>query len=382
MPQKIKKTPVPQLDLKGKALEKAANILLKASNAGSVSLTGMLSGGVVSEVYDGIYTDTQGELHHVAVKRTFENIELGNNFTIVEQQDFLPNAAKTHDLDVEIQKHLQSKVKTPRVIQHFSDEKITVMHNFASEGFSNLQEEIVEGRLTLDSAAKIGTILAQTRLAMHSIKNKVTQVEKTDAQFMQRFAELLIILYDKRQEIGQMITYDFISHAEKTFVWTDGHPKNMAIDKTGEIMVFDFGRSIVCDPEYALPNFLGQIYLFILAGTLETQFGITYIKNCMKAYEKAINIGSKKPYVIDQRRFVNYATAELLHRGLAMRWISYTKKKEDNKDMAIKNACMHFGNIVFGKEMNKINLKKHLELLAKVTDLVKKGEYDVPEIRV
>ncbi|MBT3538610.1 hypothetical protein HN481_00605, partial [Candidatus Parcubacteria bacterium] len=76
-----------------------------------LELKDKLAGGVISDVFNGVYTDTEGEQHNVAVKYTKENISVNNHFCALEEREHLSVAAKSHTLDLEIKKRLS--VTTP-----------------------------------------------------------------------------------------------------------------------------------------------------------------------------------------------------------------------------------------------------------------------------
>jgi len=339
-----------------------------------LDLKNKLAGGVVSEVYSCNFTDQNNIDYNAVIKHTKKDITIGNNFCSLEYKDFLPNAAISHNLDIEIQKHLI--VNRPVVIKHYPDYFTTIMKNFESEGYELMQTSIIKNRLSLNSAENTGKALAEVRHQMENLNDSLFQVENSTEQFYQRFYETISLLYNNRMYFIHELENSFLNPKIKTLTWTDGHPKNIAVNEKGEVLFFDFGRSIKCDQEYILPNFIGQITLFIISQTMELSFGLSFIKNCVNAFINTYNKYDNS-YQLDEKLFVRYATSELLHRGIALRWIDPAIANNCSEE-EIKAAVYHFGDTVFSKEKPIVNLNVFYNLIIQITNCNQNGLYKRP----
>jgi hypothetical protein len=348
-------------------LEQKVNKLVKTM--GTIQLEGMLAGGVVSDIYSAILKDSSGEISEVVIKYTKEDIPLGKIFSKQDYTNSFSLAQETHDLDVQISEELN--ILTPTIIRHYKEEKITLMKNFGDDGFELLQNRLLNKNLPSDSAQGLGKTLAQVRIDLEKIGKEFTQIEKSSEQFMERFLELRVLLYNGRMDIFNQIEEDFMATGQKGIIWTDGDQKNFAIDANGKAMAFDFGRSIICDPDFMLPNLLGHLGLFFIAGYLED--GINFLKSCQQSFKtkyKKIN----SSYELDEQKFVNYFTTSLLHRGMAMRWIDPKIANNIGED-SLKYASMHFGDIIFDKKSRVSSIDRMYQILQKVAEYARDGKY-------
>ena len=302
------------MNLNIKELEQELNKLAK--ELGEIKLGEMLAGGVVSEIYSATLTNKYGETENIVVKYTRSDIPRSHIFSRTDIGNSFSKASETHNLDVNIQEALQ--LHTPKIIKHFAKAKITLMKNFNEEGYQLLQNLILDNFLSIEAFPKLGHMLAKIRIKLEELGDKFDQVEDTREQFDERFYELKTLLYNGRIDIFNKIEDDFVEEHNNHLVWTDGDQKNFAVNQKGNIIFFDTGRSVKCDPDFMLPNLLGHIGLFYLAGYLDesTQPFLDCVSAFLKDYQEAHN-----DYKLNEEKFVNYFTAGILHRGLAMRWI-------------------------------------------------------------
>jgi len=100
-------------------------------------------------------------------------------------------------------------------------------------------------------------------------------------------------------------------HADDNhLVWTDGHPKNIAVSDD-QAMVFDFGRLVPWDSRYPLPNFLAQFFLIQWSSGKNGTRISQEMKSIQAAYESEIH----KPFRDDDHReLIAYFCAELIGR--------------------------------------------------------------------
>lgn len=345
-----------------------------AKSLGKIKLVDMLAGGVVSDVYRATLKTVIGD-QNIVVKYTKKDIKQNHIFSKADIKNSFSKAYLTQDLDVEVQSILS--VKKPDILLDFPEHNITLMENFEDKGFKLLQFYILENDVPFQTAEKMGETLAKIRVDLEEKSGIFTQIESSQTQFDERFYELKALLYNGRIEIFNEIENDFLTVDNRFLTWTDGDQKNFAIDEKGNTLVFDFGRSVVCDIDFMLPNLLGHLGLFYLAGYLQNVGKIEdFFESCMKAFLK--NYKNKNAdYEINEKKFVNYFVASLLHRGLAMRWIDQRIASKIGED-SLKNACMHFGDVIFDKENRVIEIAKMFEILTKIKDFAKDGKYRRP----
>ncbi|MBD3280788.1 hypothetical protein GF389_04675 [Candidatus Dojkabacteria bacterium] len=353
------------MNLDKNGLQKKVNEI--AAEFGEITLGEMLAGGVVSEIYSAKLETPDGVNRNIVVKYTKPEIGMNHNFSKTDIENSFSKAPETHNLDVQIQEIITPR--NPKIVKHFPEEKITLMENFNDDGFELLQNLILEDRLPKSAAKEMGKVLATLKNELRDKCSQLKQIEASRTQFDERFYELKALLYNGRMEMFNAIEEEFLN-GDGHIVWTDGDQKNFAVNQDGNVLVFDLGRSVECDPDFMLPNLLGHLALFYLAGYIDG--GIEFFQDVIEAYEK---IQDK----VDERKFVNYFTASLLHRGMAMRWIDQRIADKVGED-SMKNACMHFGDIVFDKDERVESVDRLFEVLDKVRKLALDGGYRRKEL--
>lgn len=309
----------------------------------------LLSGGVVSVVGKGFFIKDSLRIP-VAIKHTKSDIALNDKFSPLESRNILKYAASSQQVDAQILTHLQhhAQIKVPEVVAYFERERVTILRDFTHDGYELFQDVIVRGLTASDVSlfATIGTTLAYLRFEMAHMHH-VKGVENKELQIEERTDELRVSLYDGRMHYYNQIHAQLLDRARSTFTWTDGHPKNMAVNKAGNIIMFDFGRSIPCDPEYPVANFLGQIYLFGLTGSISPKDVVRFTETLLDAYRKTYTQLASTPTNLHEQNLVWYISAELAHRGKTMRWIDPKLVKID--ETRAKLAVDHFIDHVFNK---------------------------------
>lgn len=349
------------MNLSKSQLQEKINSLL--SNGEKVALSEILAGGVVSDVYAAKY-QTDGKVIDIALKYTKEDMDLGYIFSVDDKQNVLDKAQETHSLDIQIQDYLS--VNTPKILKHFPKDHITLMVNFVNEGFTLLQSLLIQQHDISNSAIGLGRAFASIRFDLEKEKNEFKQVEDSKKQFSERFYELKTLLYNGRMDIFNKIEAEFLDEACSKIIWTDGDQKNVALNNKGMPLFFDFGRSIICDPDFIIPNFLGHIGLFIISNHFNRKIGINFLNTCLKSFNSSFR-DLDNTYSFNEEKFVNYFTASVLHRGMAMRWID-PRIANIISESSLKQAVLHFGDIIFDKEKRVDNIKdlvKALEFISK-----------------
>ncbi len=342
----------------------------------TVKLGNLLAGWVVSDVYDSKLITPNWEAKNIVIKYTKEDISLWNIFSTADKKDSFSNIPATHDLDIEIQKVLN--VKTPKIIKHFPKDCITLMENFTEDWYTLLQSFLLEWKLPENTAENLWKTLAILRNDLEKNWEDFKQIENSIKQFDERFFELKVLLYNWRMDIFNQIEKDFVAKDRKTVIWTDWDQKNFAINSNWENMVFDFGRSIICDPDFMLPNLLWHLWLFSIAWYLKNF--TDFAEKCTKSFEEEY-LKYNPDYVISTQKYINYFTASLIHRWMAMRWVD--PKMADNIGAgALKQACMHFGDIIFDKEDSIKSVDKMYKILEIMSEKAENGEYERVKIEV
>jgi hypothetical protein len=360
------------MNLTKNELEQKVNQI--ARDIGKISLGDLLAGGVVSEVYGAKLTDKNDNSQNIVVKYTRSDIPRSSIFSRTDIDNSFSKAAATHNLDIKLQKELN--LPSPNIIKHYPDNNITLMTNFNDDGYILLQDRILKNTLSSNTFVYLGKMLANVRTRLEKIGGTFSAVEDTRQQFDERFYELKTLLYNGRMEIFNQIEDDFVEKGAGHLVWTDGDQKNFAVTEGGEALLFDTGRSVPCDPDFMLPNLLGHLGLFYIAGYLDED--LTSFNTCIDSYLTELQ-KIKETFNLNEEKFVNYFVAGVLHRGLAMRWIDSRISSKVGAD-SIKNACMHLGDIVFDKENRITEIPDLFDVMQKIRKLASQGKYKRPQI--
>ncbi len=356
----------------------------------SLEVNDILAGGVVSIIGDGILHTPEGDLH-VAVKYTKDNIDINEKFSPLESRNLLKYAPSSHDVDAKMLQKLQNNkfIRVPSIVEYFPEHRVTIMKNFNSEGYSLFQDLLVEGEDVHERVfTEVGKVLANIRMQFPTLFPDLEGVEEPILQIEERTDELRTSLYDNRMNYYNVIWKNLLDPDNSSFTWTDGHPKNIAVNDQGDIIVFDFGRSIRCDEEYPLASFLGQIMLFILTGAIDYQKGIGYVKDTIDAYVEEMR-EHDEDYRLNEKDLVWYITGEFAHRGKTMRWIDpkIIKVKGDGFSQKVQRAkvgVFHFIEVVFDKDNPLVTMDKLYKVLHQINNSLMNNEndYSLPEIRL
>lgn len=221
----------------------------------------------------------------------------------------------------------------------------TVMTDFSAQGFTLMQDLLVGGMLPADTAVNTAQTLAELQLALRDkhLMSRVKTVENNKTQIRERLAEAHILLYGDLK-IYRDIEEKFLS--ETGLLYTDGHPKNMAVNNKGEVMVYDFGRIITGSQQYVPANFLAHIGLACIGGSYTYDKAASFIREFYDAFNKIIPI--------EEEWFVKFFAVELVHRGLAMRWVDPRLFKQGRETKA-KLAVYALFLDVFDKNSNTLD---------------------------
>lgn len=322
---------------------------LKISNIGK-------AGGVISDVVEA-QLEHKGEVFDVVVKRTHKNVQ-APHFSYAD--DALRKVvARTHVLDRKVLQRLQGHptVKVPRLHMAHSKGLQTVMSDFNADGYSLMQDRLIEGTLPAITAANTAKTLASLQKALRdkTLMSGIKPVENSRVQIRERLAEAHLLLYGNL-DVYRELEAKLLS--EQGLLYTDGHPKNLAVNGSGEVMVFDFGRVITGSQQYVPANFLAHIGLACIGGVMPYEKAATFIKDFYDIYDGIVPI--------EEHWFVKFFAAELVHRGLAMRWVDPRLFKK-GREIAAKLAVHAVFLDVYDKGHQ--TLKQLMESLQRNSDL-------------
>lgn len=343
-------------------------------NSKSLQLRSTLSGGVISTVADGVYTNRKNERINVAVKHTKENLLRGPKFSHIEQQGIFAHARQSHILDAEILSKLQShsSIKVPSLVYVNTDHYVTIMDNFYTHGCNLLENSLIDHRsLPLKTYFNIGRMLADVVTTFPRLSLQTPCAEDQLFQLEHRTEEMRISLYDNRMDFYNEL-FDSLRHDHQGLIWTDGHPKNIAVNMKGDVIFFDFGRSIVCDVDYVLPNFLAHIILVCITGCIPFPRMKVIFAKVMNAYVTRITETNNNYYPFDEKKFIYYIMTELVHRGKTMRYINphiiqVPGSSFSEKTVRIKAAVEHLVDLVFDLKKPVANLAPFIAIIKKIS---------------
>jgi len=301
----------------------------------NITLGNQLKGGTVSQVYEGILNDEKVVIKHTEDLTPFDPTEI-----------FI--SKRGHNVDSKILKLLQNLtyIKVPIIIKHFPEITTTIMENVTEKGYELQSFQLLKGNLNQKSAENIGRSLAN--LVKESRKwKKIATNEKGIQSIYERGLELRLA-YPNSQEDYLELEKEFINN-DRFITFPDAHPKNIFINKQGEAILIDFGRSVYGDQRFILPNYLSHIAIYSMCGYYSRKEAVKYINNCINSYQKLEKI--------DEEIFCKYFSLEILHR-MSGKWLSGI----ETADQKVK--LFGFGLKVFDRKIKGI--KNLIELFVKV----------------
>lgn len=279
------------------------------------------AGAVVSDVIEG-ELEHEGYRHAVVVKRAHKKAE-GRHFSYSDET-LQKTAQKNHALDRKILERLQDHptIKVPRLHKDYTKKNLTVMSDFSAYGYEVLQTRLIETTLPAVTAINAAKTLARIQIALRdkNLMHGIKPVEDSKTQVRERLAEAHVLLYGNL-DCYRELEAKFLSEDE--LLYPVGHPKNMAINGSGEVIVYDFGRVITGTQQFVPANFSAHIGLAWIGGVMAPERAKDFIRDFYTAFNEIIPI--------EEEWFVKFFAAELVHRGLAMRWIDPRMFKEVRK---------------------------------------------------
>lgn len=300
-----------------------------------ITLGQSLKGGFVSQIYEAELNDN-GE--KVVVKHTEDLIPFDPTEIFIGKEG--------HNTDTYVLKLLQDskKVRVPKIKHHFSDITTTIMEDLRESGFELLSDLIANGVLP-----KIGSEIGLALAHLNNEAKNWTKFETNLSAYQNAYERglELRLSYPNTQKEYLELEMEFTTN-NTNWSWLDGHPKNIFVNKSGELAFIDFGNSSFCDQRFVLPNFLAHIVIFSLTGYYSLEQTIAFVKQCINSY--------KSVEEIDEPIFCKYLGMEVLHRTNG-KWLSGV----DTMDQKI--ALHKFGLTIFDNNID--NIKSLLELLKK-----------------
>lgn len=280
---------------------------------GELTLGNQMAGGVVSDVRAATWLMPEDTAPRaVVVKYTSSEVgEVKPPFDADADGALLEAAAATHDVDAKVLFLLRDNpyIRVPKLLHYRG--QTTIMEDFRSRGYALMQDELVQGRLPASSASILGNMLGHLQLRLRESDCKgLPFAEDPEVQARERLEELFPLLRDNLPLYYQ-IRDKFLEATGSIHV--DGHPKNIGVDPDGNVILIDFGRMIQANEQYPAPNFAAHVALAMLGGLISPEAGSRYIREFVKAYRVHVPL--------EDIWFVRFFLAELVHRGLALRWI-------------------------------------------------------------
>ena len=312
-------TPTPLIDkinLQKELQKKGSEIILKEN----------LKGGFISQVYSAILDGKEVVVKHTAGAIPFDPTEL-----------YLDK--KSHDVDCQVLKNLQNnpKIKVPKLLFDFPEITTSVMENLYSQDFKLMQDQILDKKLSIESAENIGRSIAY--LSIESRKWKEFPVVQTASMSIYERGLELRLAYPNSQKQYIELEKEYIKN-NKYWSWPDGHPKNIFINQKGEVAFIDFGYSQWADQRFILSSHLAHIVIYSLSGYIEKDIAKKYILQCINTFKEI------EPF--EENIFCQYLAMEVLHRANG-KWVIGVDSKEQ------KLALLKFGFTVFDDKINSIN---------------------------
>lgn len=304
-----------------------------------------VSGGVVSAVVDGEFRDqTTGKVWPAVLKCTTAEVVEAPHFSHADAA-LIEHAPATHALDIALLERLQGNpdVQVPSVLWADPDQRATIMVDFRAEGYTLMADLLVNGNLPLSSASVLGHALGRLHHQLDRFSD-VQPVENAQVQMRERLEETHVLLRGSLAEYSAIEQH--VLSGGSALTWTDGHPKNIAVytDQQGsvKVMLFDFGRLLRgVNRQYPAPNFAAHVGVAMLSGVLPYEFGVHYIEDFVTAYSREIPVA--------EEWFVKYFAAEMVHRGLAGRWIDMRMLGKEPRELGVRCHAL-FNEIIFGSK--------------------------------
>lgn len=274
-----------------------------------------LSGGVVSTVY--AVESTKGPL---AVKITrptpeYRTLEPKLPFTWLDHARLLTPAPDTHAYDhVLLLELARLGANVPIVLGYDHERRATAMRDFRADEYVLMQEKFVKGDLQPADFQEIGRSVATVTTQIQALDpQKFVPVERAPDQFSERFEEFMhfFTYMEKLHSPKAKWAFAQATTGDK-LIPTDTHLKNLASDRHGKIMHFDFGRTTFGSPMYPAPNTAAHIALAVIGESLDVTRGISSLE--------AFSHGVAEVHIQDEELFAIFAVAELLHRASG-RWL-------------------------------------------------------------
>ena len=210
------------------------------------------------------------------------------------------------------------------------------MEDVNKRGYQLMSDQLIKGKLLKTSAEKIAISLAE--LAKEARRwEKFKTNESAEQSIYERGLELRLA-YPNTQEEYLFLENQYISN-NQFWLWPDGHPKNIFINESGEVLFIDFGRSHWADQRYMLPNFLAHIIIYSLTGFYSKMEAVSYIERCITTFRSFEEI--------DQKLFCQFLAMEVLHRAYG-KWISGVTKSEQ------KLRLLTFSLKVFDEKIDRL----------------------------
>lgn len=283
----------------------------------------LLSGGYTSTVFRASLGEQPTIIKHTRPRESF--------YPVYRKMD--ETRAQT---EVEVLRRLHTLFphNVPAIQAFFPQESVIVMSDVGADAQLGINY-LLSGRAEPYHAQELGKFLGELKEATSDWKPFQT-VEQPFEQVWTRGLEVEVA----SPEWGQRMR-DYYLKSTTGFVWPDGHPKNVFFgDKGSPVRAIDFDCSHFADPDYMLPNFLGQIPVFTAMDHIILDQGIDFTKNMILAYNSASPISREQ-----ERKMVFYAGTQIIQRQDG-KWLFNVCGGNDEEALKKKAFLFYFGRKV------------------------------------
>lgn len=220
--------------------------------------------------------------------------------------------------------------EVPQILEYDPKQSIAVMTDVGQNATLGLSY-LLSGRAESTHGTALGNFLARLKQATDGWE-PFTTVENAEEQIRTRGQETDAAL----PEWGKRLREYYLG--QQKFLWVDGHPKNIFFgDQSPLIGAIDWDCSHFADPDYMLPNFLGQLPVFAAMGHISINDAINFTKATIFAYNKVSPIDPET-----ERKMVFYAATQIIQRQDG-KWLFDVCGGNDEESLKRKAFLFYFG---------------------------------------
>jgi len=263
-----------------------------------------------------IHTDSLFHIYEATLDK--ENVLIKHTENVVPQTpvDFLI-MSDAHDTEVRVLNRFETEehIKAPKIIHNFPKHTTIIVEDLRTQGYQSLSSQLLKKKLPMETATQIGKNLGH----LATISQGWEEFKTNESAHLIYYEHSLEMLVSFPEEVNhyRFLEDQFTQYSaekedqaklDRNFVWADCTPNNLLVNKKGEVVFSNFGRSYWGDQQFMLAVFVAHIMTYSLLGYVPRAKAAKYIKTCIKAYKEIIAI--RDEYVFSQ-----YVGMEILHRS-------------------------------------------------------------------